>query len=239
MHALSVILARSGSKGLANKNLLPLLGKPVVAYTIEEALASRHCRRVALTTDSPDIQSLGLQYQLRIVRRPPELCSDTTSIPDIAKHAVHTIEREDGFSPQFVVILYGNVPVRPPGLIDRTLDHLRRTECDSVQSYAPVGKFHPYWMSTIDGDRVSPYHPNNVYRRQDLPELFILDGGIIATTRSALFTPMAHEDDRFAFLGKDRRGLIQQDHETVDIDTQRDLFAAEAALKARALKASA
>src|SRR5262249_27632245 len=92
-----------------------------------------------------------------------------------------------------IVILYANVPVRPAGLIDRAAARLIETGCDSVQSYAPVGKYHPWWMARIDpvnGD-VRPWEGDvlnhNIFRRQDLPPCYVPDGGVIAVTRRALF----------------------------------------------------
>src|SRR5690606_27909144 len=119
---------------------------------------------------------------------------------------------------EIVVILYANVPVRPAGLICRAVETLVETGADSVQSYADVGKHHPWWMVRLDEvGRVAPHHPNAVDRRQDLPQLHLPDGGVIAVRRQRLFT--AAESGPHAFLGDDRRGIINEPGAVVDVDT--------------------
>src|SRR5690606_8104488 len=113
-----------------------------------------------------------------------------------------------------IVILYANVPVRPDSLIDNAIAKLRDTGCDSVQSVYPVGKTHPYWMRKLTGDTndtLEPYQPNNVYRRQDLPPTYMLDGGIIVVRRDAIFRVEPHAPGSpHAFLGDDRRAIVTQ-----------------------------
>ena len=231
MTILGVITARAGSKGLANKNVLPLLGRPVVWYTIDEARRSRRIERLVVSTNDPLVCRLARAEGVEVIERPADLATDTARIDSALKHAVGVIEAE-GRAVDIVVLLYANVPVRAPGIIDRVVDHLAATGADSVATYAPVGKFHPAWMSQLDGDRVLPYQPGAPYRRQDLPPLYIVDGAVTAMTRAALFTP-AGPEDHFAHLGRDRRGIIEPVEATVDIDTERDLYLAEAVLRAR------
>ncbi|MCA9285216.1 MAG: hypothetical protein KDA22_08390, partial [Phycisphaerales bacterium] len=130
-----------------------------------------------------------------------------------------------------IVVLYANVPVRPPGLIDRAVRLLRDSGADSVQSYASVGKHHPYWMVKLDEQaRVTPNVSNRVYRRQDLPPLFLPDGGVIAVTRESLFRIDPAEPH--AFLGTDRRGVRTEPGDVVDVDDAADLAVAEVMLAA-------
>src|SRR5205814_6916233 len=112
--------------------------------------------------------------------RPHELATDTARIDDAARHAVTIAGAASG---AIIVILYANVPVRPPGLIDRAVDLLIKSGADSVQSYAPVGKFHPWWTARVDGQRqVHPWESevlnHGVFPRQDLPQAFIPDVGV-------------------------------------------------------------
>jgi hypothetical protein len=100
---------------------------------------------------------------------------------------------------------------------------LIETGADSVQSYCDVGKHHPLWTSTIDlsTSTVTPYQANVPYRRQDLPKLFLPDGGVIAVRRESLFTVV--EGQPHAFLGEDRRGIITPPGAVIDVDSQIDL----------------
>jgi N-acetylneuraminate synthase/N,N'-diacetyllegionaminate synthase len=139
------------------------------------------------------------------------------------------VETAGGGEP-IIVILYANVPIRPPGLIDRAVCALGETGADSVQSYTDVGKHHPGWMVSLDGDRrVRPFTPIAIDRRQDLPKLLIPDGGVIAVTRASLLA--GRPDDPHAFLGADRRGLETAPGSVVDVDTEADLRLAEVALR--------
>jgi len=233
MNVLGVITARAGSKGVPGKNTRPLLGRPVVWYTISDASRSRRITRLVVSTDDPEVVRLARAEGVEVIERPADLATDTARIDGALQHAVTAVEG-DATSVDLVVLLYANVPVRAPGIIDRAVDHLVTTGADSVRTFAPVGKFHPAWMSRLDGDRVEPYQPDTPYRRQDLPPLFIVDGAVTAVTRAALFTSPAGADDHFAYLGADRRGIIQPAEATVDIDSERDVALAETILRARA-----
>jgi len=232
MKTICVILARSGSKGLPGKNTRLLAGKPVVAWTLEHARGSRRMGRIVLSTDSQEIAEIGRGYQAAVVLRPAELASDTATVDSAARHAVAVIEEQDGGRCDAAVILYGNVPVRPKNLADLAIQKLEATGADSVQSVCVVGKFHPYWMRVLGGeggDTLTHYQPNDIYRRQDLPPVYQIDGGVIAVTRQSLFT--VAEGHPHAFLGRDRRAVVTEPGRVVDVDTQLDLAVAQAFLK--------
>ncbi|MEM8738157.1 MAG: acylneuraminate cytidylyltransferase family protein [Planctomycetota bacterium] len=228
MNALAVILARAGSKGLPHKNKLPVAGKPCLVWTLEHALNTPSLDRVILSTDSNEMAQIGRQHGAEVVTRPYEFAHDTATVDAAARHAVTSIIGNH----DAIVILYGNVPVRPHDLTDRALRKLRESGCDSVQSVCPVGKHHPYWMKSLGGehdDALQPYEDNAVFRRQDLPPLYQLDGGVIAVTRDRLFEIDAQ--DPHAFLGRDRRAITTQPGQVIDIDEPVDRLLAEAALK--------
>ena len=227
--ALGVILARAGSKGLPNKNSMTIAGKPMLAWTIEHALLSKKIKRVLVTTDGEALAQIAGKYDVEVIRRPAELASDTATIDAAARHAVNqVVDTHDN-----VCLLYGNVPVRPDDLSDRAIEMLEEKQADSVQSVCPVGKNHPYWMKTVDPEtgRLEMLHDNQIYRRQELPPVYMLDGGVIALTRSSLFNLI--EGQPHAFLGSDRRAVVTEPGDVVDIDTQEDYKTAEAILEER------
>ncbi|MBN2561179.1 MAG: acylneuraminate cytidylyltransferase family protein [Phycisphaerae bacterium] len=229
-HVLAVILARAGSKGLPNKNTLSLAGRPMIAYTIEQARRSERIDAVCVTTDSPRASDVARAAGVFIVNRPPELASDTATVDAAARHAVETYEQDDP-PVTHVVILYANVPIRASGIIDRVVGHLVDTGADSVRTLAAVTKQHPDWLHRLDGDRMVQLRENSIYRRQDLEPLYYHDGAVVAVTREALFT--TSPNDHHAFLGTDRRGVVQNPGDTVDIDSIDDFQLAEAILHAR------
>ncbi|MCH2145813.1 MAG: acylneuraminate cytidylyltransferase family protein [Phycisphaerales bacterium] len=224
--AIAVIIGRAGSKGLPGKNSRMVAGLPMVAHAIGHARDSRHVRKIVVSTDGEEIARAARETGTEVVMRPPLLAGDTASVDEAVRHAVESL----GVSHGIVVILYANVPVRPHGLVDRAIDHLVSTGADSVQSYESVGKKHPWWMSRMDDDgRITPWHRNDVYRRQDLPEVWFPDGGVIAVTRESLFT--VDPDAPHAFLGTDRRGIRNGPGEVIDVDDEIDLMVAEAILQ--------
>ncbi len=254
--AVAIILARGGSKGLPRKNALPVAGRPCIEWTIEHACEARTVGPVVLSTDDEELMEIGRSWaratrgRVIPILRSPDLASDTATVDAAARGALGSLSRIEGAagsgvpgsSAHPVVILYGNVPVRPAGLVDRAVDLLTRTRADSVQSYAPVGKHHPWWTARVDAESgaVRPWEGDvlnhGVFRRQDLPPACIPDGGVIVVSREALMlevagvTPGPH-----AFFGRDgrRRGVVNAEGAVVDIDTRIDLVVAEAILRER------
>jgi len=233
MNALGVILSRAGSKGLPDKCVRELLGRAIVEYTFDHAKASRRLTGIVLTTDSEPAKALARKAGIEVIDRPAELATDQATVDAAARHAVETWESRHGRHADLVVLLYGNIPVRADGLIDRAVDHLIATGASSVRSVALVSKQHPDWLHRLDGDRMSQFRPNSIYRRQDLSPLYYHDGAVAAVTRAALFNALETPEDHQAFLGPDRRAIVQQPEDAVDIDGPIDLLVAEAILSAR------
>jgi len=232
MNTLAVIMARAGSKGLPDKCVLPLLGSPVISYTINHARDSRLVDQIVLTTDSVRASAIGRAAGIEVIDRPADLASDTASVCAVVQHAVRlTEDRAEG---QFgaIVILYGNVPVRSEGIIDRCVDHLVQTGCDSVRTVAPVTKQHPDWIHRLESDRMIQFRPNSIHRRQDLEPLYYHDGAVVVVKRDCLFGSET-ADDPHAFFGQDCRAIIQNQEDSVDIDALADFYLAEAVLRAK------
>lgn len=234
-HAAAIVLARAGSRGVPGKNTAPVAGRPCIAWTIEHAQRSALVARVVVSTDSPAAAQTAERMGAIVVLRPAELACETATVDAAARHASIAANLDH----PHLVILYANVPVRPADLTDRALALLARSGCDSVQSYQPSGKHHPWWTARLSDDgAVSPWQGqvlnHGVYRRQDLPPAFVPDGGVIALTSAALRlqTPAA-PDGPHAFLGADRRGVINPPGSVIDIDEPIDLIVADAVLRAR------
>ncbi len=236
--AIAIILARAGSKGVPGKNTREIAGKPCIAWTIRHAQAATSVGLIAVSTDDPHARTIAATTGVIALQRTPALATDTARIDDAAREAVLQLESRrlvQGSPP--IVILYANVPVRPVGLIDRAVELLLSSNCDSVQSYQPVGKHHPWWTARLDDSgAVRPWEGDilnhNTYRRQDLPPAFIPDGAIIALTRRALFGEVPNvPPGPHAFFGLDRRGIINAEGRVVDIDSEVDVLVAEQVLR--------
>lgn len=244
MPTLALILARAGSKGVPRKNAALIAGKPCIAWTIDVAKSASTITRTVLSTDDAALAAIARSLGAEVIQRPANLASDTARIDDAARHAVTETARlwpaaAEPNSP--IVNLYGNVPVRPPGLIDRAVKLLLSSGADSVQSYAPVGKFHPWWTARVDPDSGAVRQwegdtlNHNVFRRQDLPSAHIPDGGVLVVTRRALFCEIPGiPPGPHAFFGRDRRGIINPEGAVIDIDSATDLLVADAMLRSAA-----
>ncbi len=222
---LAVIIGRAGSKGLPGKNMKMLANQPIVMHSIVAANAATLVDEVLISTDSDIIKKQANDAGIAVVNRPRSLASDTATVDAAVRHAVEVVASDA----QVIVIMYANVPIRPAGLIDEAIIKLAEHDADSVQSYAPVGKYHPWWMSRISTDGcVEAYDDHGVYRRQELPPLYVPDGGVIVVTRDSLFT--IAEGRPHAFLGRKRYAVINPAGAVVDIDDEMDMWIAEVAL---------
>jgi CMP-N-acetylneuraminic acid synthetase len=234
MTTIAVIIGRAGSKGLKHKNMRELGGKPLTAWTVEHALQCKRPEAVILSSDGQAILDVGRSYGVHCYKRPDELSGDLVTVDAAVRHGVIQWETETGKQATVIAILYANVALRPDDLTDRAIDKLITTGCDSVQTVYNVGKTHPLWMRKLTGDDadiIEPYIPNEIYRRQDLPPVFMLNSGVLVVRRECLFdVDEAHPHN---FLGKDRRGIVTLENDIVDIDDELDLLKAEAVLKHR------
>lgn len=243
--AIALILARAGSKGTPGKNAAMIAGKPCVEWTILAAGESSSIDAIVLSTDCIRVREVGRRHNIHLVQRPVELATDTATIDDAARHAVLELERLRGtpLAPRApIVILYANVPVRPHGLIDQCVRTLTETAAESVQSYSPVGKHHPWWTCVVeenghirpfDGSPDSPLF-RGIYRRQELPPAHIPDGGVMVVTRRALMLELTDAPEgphRFLGPTSSRRGVVSPEGSVIDIDSPHDLHVADAVLK--------
>lgn len=244
MNTAAIILARAGSRGVPGKNRAPVGGRPCALWTIDAAVSARSVSTVVLSTDDAELKDLGTSRGVTVIDRPGALAGDTATVDDAVRHAVQALDRR-GVATDAAVILYANVPVRPDDLIDRAVEMLRATGADSVQSYCPVGKHHPWWTVRVSGPADSSPHSvlpwegdtlyHNVFRRQDLPPAYVPDGGVCAVTRRALFREVPGvPPGPHAFLGRDRRAVLTPEGAVVDIDSRIDLLVADAILRERA-----
>lgn len=232
--ATAIILARAGSKGLPGKNHAMVGGQPCIQWTIDAANASACVGQIVVSTDDPEVIAIANDNGCTVVQRPTDLAHDTATIDSAARHAYESIGSPD--CP--IIILYANVPVRPPTLIDDAVNLLVESGCHSVQSYARVGKHHPWWTVKLDeSGTVQPWQGDTLYhncfRRQDLPPAQVPDGGVIALTPDALMQRLGAPEGPHSFLGIDRRGIQTNEGEVIDIDSRIDQLVADAILNER------
>ena len=119
MKTLGVILARAGSQGLTNKHLLPLLDRSVIGHTFNHVLESTLLTKVVVSTDCPQVRMLAKSEGFEAIDRPGELATGDASVQSVMLHAMWTVEHRWGLCADALAVLYGNVPVRPPGVEPR------------------------------------------------------------------------------------------------------------------------
>jgi len=235
--AIAVILARAGSRGLPMKNHLPVAGRPCVSWTIDHARACGHVSRIGVSTDDQTVAKIASDANVEFWPRDAEDATPTARIDAAARSALVQADRSGDIPTQSaIVLLYANVPVRPANLIDRALALFLSSNCDSVQSYADVGKHHPTWTTRVAPDGVvRPWEGEQlfggVYRRQNLEPAFVPDGGVIVVRRSCLDAAASEPGNPHAFLGTDHRGITTGPGEVIDIDNAVDRAVADAMLR--------
>lgn len=244
--AVCVIIGRAGSKGVPGKNTRLIAGKPCAAWSIDAAMAARasgHIGLVAVSSDDPALLAMARECGCEAIERPAELASDRARVDDAMRHAIEALDARHAWMRDAgdrlpIVMLYANVPVRPKGCIAAAVERLRQTGADSVQTYQPVGKMHPWWMVRVDeaSGAVAPWEGevlfHGVFRRQDLPPALVPDGAVAAVTRRALFGRIAGvAPGPHAFFGADRRGVVNPEGSVVDIDSPIDAIVADAMLR--------
>ncbi len=177
MHTVAVIPARGGSKGLKNKNIYPVAGKPLLAWTILQALASSSIERVFVTTDDQAIAAVATEYGAEVIHRPPELSGDKATSESAIQHAVGIIERDYLIPLDIIVFLQATSPLRKPGDIDRAVEVFQREGADSLISVTKADDL-TLWESREGGWKSVNFDYHNRGMRQDRPTQFIENGSI-------------------------------------------------------------
>ena len=223
MKVLGIVTARGGSKGIPNKNIVSLAGKPLLAYTAEAALASQ-LSRVVLSTDDEGIAKVGREHGLDVpFMRPPHLAQDDTPTIPVLQDVVSRLG-ETGENYDAIYTLQPTNPLRQTADINGAIELLTTTGCDSVISFVDVGEKHPARMKYISEDlRVSnpPFaEAFEGQRRQELERLYLREGSVYLTRHDVLM-------DQNSIQGNDCRAWIMPTDRACNIDEPFDLFLAE------------
>ncbi len=230
MRILGIVTARGGSKGIERKNLAPLGGRPLIAWTADAALAASSLDRVVLSTDDEEIAEVGRRCGLEVpFLRPPELARDDTPTIPVLQDVVRRLAAQgDHFDAVFT--LQPTNPLRLPADIDGAAALLTSTGADSIIAFTEVGERHPARMKSISSDgRVHdpPFAEQfEGQRRQDLQPYFLRDGSVYLTRIHVL---MEHG----SLKGSDCRAWVVPRERACNIDEPYDLWLAERLLEKR------
>lgn len=220
---MAVIPARGGSKGVPRKNIRALAGKPLIAWTIEQAKQSRYLDRVVLSSEDEEILEVARRLGCDVpLVRPAELARDESLGIDVLLHAMSVLPEFD-----LVVQLQPTSPLRLASDIDECIEKcVGGGELASCVSLTEVAK-PPYWMFNLDAvGKMKPFLEFKSVPRQELAKLHVLNGAVYVASAAQL-------REQRSFITPQTLGYVMPLERSVDIDAEYDFWVAEALLERR------
>ncbi|MEM8887536.1 MAG: acylneuraminate cytidylyltransferase family protein [Bacteroidota bacterium] len=222
---IAIIPARGGSKGLPGKNIKKLLGKPLIAYTIESAKAARGISQLIISTDKQEIAETAVQYGAECpFMRPAELASDTAKSIDTYLYTMAKMEEIKGTAIEHFMVLQPTSPLRNSQHIDEAIQLFQSKKADSVVSY--VEEAHPInWHRYLDesGRIEDVFTDHALLNRQDYRKTYYPNGAIYIFNHELVKKGKYYSEKSFAY--------VMDKKYSVDIDTQEDFEYAEHVLR--------
>lgn len=227
---LAIVPARKGSKGLPLKNVRPLEGHPLLAWPIMAANNSSYIDKVIISTDDQNFADIAVGYGAECpFLRPEELATDTASSIDFIIHAIEQLSQV-GEKFDWIVLLEPTSPLTMSSDIDSALELLSKSssDADSVVGVSLLETAHPAFTVKVQkSGLIKPYMSNNfkeLPRRQDLEELYCLDGSLYITKVDALLDTKAFCHDRTL-------PFITERYKSFEVDDLVDFVCIEAIMK--------
>lgn len=214
MKVLALIPARSGSKGLRNKNILPFQSKPLIAHTIQSALESKICQEVFVCTDSPLYASIAKEYGAEVpFLRSQESARDESKSIDCILESIQTYKQQ-GKTFDVLIFLQPTSPLRNSTHIKEAYEVFLNHHCQSLASVCEA-KDHPLFIRSIQNNTLTPIlHTPSDTRRQELQTFYRLNGAIYINLISTLTPTTSLNDNPIPY--------IMQAKHSLDIDTLQD-----------------
>ena len=227
---LAIVAARGGSKGLPNKNILDCGGKPLIAWTVEAALGSRHVDRVLVNTDSQAIADVAVQYGAWVpFLRPPELAQDDSGIIDVIKDVLDRLQTS-AQKFDYVLLLQPTSPLRTSRHIDEAIEKYFSTKSSDADTLISVKQMDSKVLWVLGEDSESGYVYNHFgidltdsTQRQVLPKCYAPNGAIY----------LAKIEGFNGFYGEQTRAYLMDDISSIDVDYLYDLELADSQLRQR------
>jgi CMP-N-acetylneuraminic acid synthetase len=198
MKVLGTICARGGSKGVKNKNIKLLAGKPLVAYTVEYLKNWGKANSIICSTDSEEIAEIAKKYGAEVpFIRPKELASDHASKLDVLKHAVKFCEKKKNIKYDTIVDLDPTAPLRKKKYLEEAIDKFEKNDVNNLYSVTKARK-NPYF-NMVEVNEKGYAHickKSNVVRRQDAKEVFEMNASIYIYNRDFLMKTITLHSDK-------------------------------------------
>lgn len=224
---IALITARGGSKGLPRKNILPLCGKPLIAWTINAAKLSNNIDDVFVSTEDDEIASIAIKYGAKVIIRPMRLAEDTSSSEPVIEHAIQYL-LEKKIKIKTVCLLQPTSPLRSNEQIDEAFTIYYRHKAKCVLSvFEPKHTPVKAYKLKDDGSIIGLFNEDAPYcRRQDLPVAFQPNGAIYLFSSSDFLTNS--QIPRTCVFP-----LVMSEIESTDIDTLADFNEVESIIKSK------
>lgn len=227
MNILITICARGGSKGVKNKNIKKLSGKPLIAYTIEIAKKWGKAKRIICSTDSENIAKVAKKYGAKVpFMRPKELAIDTSGKLPAIRHAFKMAEKIFNEKYDLIIDLDVTAPIRTIKDLDNCLRLFKKKKPEVLFSVVNARK-NPYFNIVEEKDdgfiTLSKKLTNPILRRQDSPEVYELNASIYFYSRNYLID----EKNKMVTLSKQAAIYIMNEYSTFDIDSELDFKVVE------------
>jgi len=217
-----VIPARGGSKGVPRKNIKQLAGKPLIAYTIEQALQSQYIDRTIVSTEDIEIADISKKYGAEVpFMRPEALSGDQVATVDVLIHAINWLEKEDKYNFDIFVLLHTTTPLRSVQDIDSCIAMLKDTKADNVFSVTEAHR-NPYFnmIELNEQGHVKLVKEGVFSTRQSAPKVFDLNASIYGWWKDVL-----KKEKKVILAGS--KIYIMPKERSVDIDDDFDFRIAE------------
>lgn len=216
---LCTICARGGSKGVKNKNIKPINGKPLIAYTIEQAKQSGLFEHIVISTDSDDIAAIAKEYGAEVFfKRSEEMASDTAGKLDVIKDAFQRSEKHYNEQYDYLIDLDATAPLREVEDITLSFTQFLNDGNDNLITAMPSRRSPYFNMVEVNkkGDvYLSKQLDNAILRRQDAPKSYDMNASIYIWKRDIIL------NDNSIFL--DNTGLyVMPEERSIDIDSELD-----------------
>ena len=227
--ALGIVTARSGSKGLKDKNILPFLGEPLLTWPIKCLLGSQNIEKVLLSTDSELYREIGISAGASVpFIRPEEYSNDSASTFNVLEHAINFLKKEMKEEYDYIVLLEPTSPLTETCDVDEALLRLHdnRKLAHSIVGVGEVVDQHPdFCVKFSKNNLIMPYNKTfKVSRRQEIEKIYHYDGSLYISKIDKLLQYGTFYHD-FA-LAK-----VMSKKKNIEIDTIEDFIIAEAFAK--------
>jgi CMP-N,N'-diacetyllegionaminic acid synthase len=229
-NVLCTICARGGSKGVKNKNIKELNGKPLIAYTIEQAKASRLFNHIVISTDSDHIANIAKEYGAEVFfKRTPEMASDTAGKLDVIRDAFIRSEEYYKITFDYLIDLDATAPLRSVEDIINSFNQFKENNNDNLITAMPSRRS-PYFnlveVSKNGKVELSKKLDNSIVRRQDAPKSYDMNASIYIWKRETIL------NKKSIFL--ENTGLyVMPEERSIDIDTELDFEFVEFMIRKR------